>query len=115
MIRIGQRALKNWAMISLATLSFVAIFFFTVPFPAIVAGAALIGFAGGYCRPDLFGAGAESGAEDGIVDRRMEGGQLDDARGDGRRVFAVVLRQDLPDTSPGPQPADRLMSVLRFG
>ncbi len=79
-IRIGQRALKNWAMISLAALSFVAIFFFTVPFPAIVAGAALIGFAGGYFRPDLFGAGAESGAEDGIVDRRMEDGQLDDAR-----------------------------------
>src|SRR5438045_478575 len=46
-IRIGRKALKNPVMWSLAALAFVAIFFFKVPFPVIVASAGLIGFAGG--------------------------------------------------------------------
>src|ERR1051325_4558383 len=43
-IRIGRRALKGPAMWALAAVAFVAIYFFHVPFPAIVAGAAAIGF-----------------------------------------------------------------------
>jgi chromate transporter len=46
-IRVGKRALKNNIMIALAAASFVGIFFFDVPFPIIVFGAALIGFIGG--------------------------------------------------------------------
>ncbi len=45
-IRIGGRALKGPAMWLLAAAAFGAIFFFRVPFPAIVAGAAAIGLAG---------------------------------------------------------------------
>src|SRR4051812_47210624 len=44
--RIGKRALKNNALIALAAIAFVAIFFFRVPFPIIVFGAALIGYVG---------------------------------------------------------------------
>src|SRR6059036_1377621 len=44
--RIGKRALKNNAMRALAAAAFVGIFFFAVPFPIIIFGAALIGFAG---------------------------------------------------------------------
>ena len=43
-VRIGKRALKNRALIGLAAAAFVGIFFFNVPFPVIVFGAALIGF-----------------------------------------------------------------------
>lgn len=44
-IRIGQRALKDAAMWALAGAAFAAIFFFGVPFPAIVVGAAVLGLA----------------------------------------------------------------------
>jgi chromate transporter len=53
-IRIGRRALKNRAMVALAAVAFVAIFFFQVPFPLIVIGAATVGLVGGRLRPDLF-------------------------------------------------------------
>src|SRR5262249_19829986 len=43
-VRIGKRALKNRMMIALAVVAFVGIFFFNVPFPIIVFGAAIIGF-----------------------------------------------------------------------
>jgi chromate transporter len=46
-IRIGRKALKNFVMWTLAALAFVAIYFLKVPFPAIVAGAAIVGFVGG--------------------------------------------------------------------
>ena len=48
--RIGARALQNWAMVSIAAAAFVAIFFFHVPFPAIILAAALVGYAGRPCR-----------------------------------------------------------------
>jgi chromate transporter len=46
-IRIGRKALKNEVMWALAALAFVAIYFFKVPFPAIILGAGVIGFVGG--------------------------------------------------------------------
>jgi chromate transporter len=46
-IRIGSKALKNEVMWTIAALAFVSIYFFKVPFPIIVIGAALIGFVGG--------------------------------------------------------------------
>ena len=43
-IRIGKRALKSRQAYWIAAIAFVAIYFFGVPFPAIVAAAALFGF-----------------------------------------------------------------------
>jgi chromate transport protein ChrA len=45
-VRIGKRALKNNALRVLAAAAFIGIFFFGLPFPLIVFGAALIGFLG---------------------------------------------------------------------
>jgi chromate transporter len=45
-VRVGRRALKSQAMVAVAALSFVGIFFLAVPFPLIIAAAALIGFIG---------------------------------------------------------------------
>jgi chromate transporter len=44
--RIGKRALKNNIMVGIAAAAFVGIFFFAIPFPIIIIGAALIGYAG---------------------------------------------------------------------
>ncbi|MBN9424027.1 MAG: chromate transporter [Candidatus Accumulibacter sp. 66-26] len=60
--RIGGRALKNGALWAIAAAAFVAIFALDVPFPAIVAAAALIGYAGGRIAPDKFRIGGAHGS-----------------------------------------------------
>jgi chromate transporter len=59
--RIGSRALKNNLLWAIAAASFVAIFALDVPFPAIVAGAALIGYVGGRIAPEKFKTGGGHG------------------------------------------------------
>ncbi len=59
--RIGSRALKNNVLWAIAAASFVAIFAMNVPFPAIVIGAALIGYVGGRISPDHFKTGGGHG------------------------------------------------------
>jgi chromate transporter len=60
--RIGARALKNNALWVVAAASFVAIFALGVPFPAIIAAAALIGYLGGRIAPEKFKAGGHAAA-----------------------------------------------------
>ena len=60
--RIGSRALKNAALWVIAAAAFVAIFFFDVPFPAIVLTAGLIGYVGARFAPERFAAGGGHGA-----------------------------------------------------
>lgn len=55
--RIGSRALKNHYLWMIAGTSFLAVFVFDVPFPAIVLLAALIGFCGGRYAPEKFHIG----------------------------------------------------------
>lgn len=95
-LRIGRRALKTPPMYLLAATAFVAIFLFDVPFPAIVAGAALVGFAGGRLRPDLFLVIAQSEADsrDGasVVDAMAARGELDHTRPRlGRSLILLAL------------------------
>ena len=59
--RIGSRALKNKLLWGIAIASFVAIFAVNVPFPAIVAAAALLGYIGGKRTPDQFTVGGGHG------------------------------------------------------
>ncbi|RLS52440.1 MAG: chromate efflux transporter [Planctomycetota bacterium] len=67
-LRIGKRVLKNRLMNGIAGLSFIAIFFFAVPFPIIVIAAGLIGYCGGRIAPKQFlilkGHGGTTGTED---------------------------------------------------
>jgi chromate transporter len=78
-LRIGRRALKNNVLRVLAAAAFVAIFFFDVPFPIIILGAGLIGF-----------AGAASGAEVFKTDPGRRGGAGQITAGD------TVLGDELP-------------------
>lgn len=53
-IRIGQRALKNEVMVSLALIAFVGIYFLKISFPVIIFSVGLIGFLGGKWLPHKF-------------------------------------------------------------
>src|SRR5712692_7411766 len=64
-VRIGRRALKNSVMIALAAAAFLGIFFFGVPFPLIVFGAALIGFLGDLAGFPAFRVGGGHGGGNG--------------------------------------------------
>jgi chromate transporter len=63
--RIGRRTLRNEVMATIALLAFAAIYFGRVPFPLIIAAAALVGWIGHRVRPDKFqvvkGHGAMTG------------------------------------------------------
>ncbi|MDB6058420.1 MAG: chromate transporter, partial [Verrucomicrobiales bacterium] len=68
-IRIGKKALKNGVMWTIAAVAFVTIFFFKVPFPAIILSAGLIGLIGGRFWKDTFfviGHG-KAGAEQTVI------------------------------------------------
>src|SRR5581483_12274683 len=65
-IRVGRRALRGPVLLAIAGLAFVLIFFLSVPFPLIIVGAAVAGFAGGRAGLSDFvapaaGAGADAG------------------------------------------------------
>jgi chromate transporter len=78
--RIGKRSLKNNAMRLLAAAAFVGIFFFSIPFPIIIFGAALIGF-----------LGAWTGAKAFLIKSGHGGGKQDEA------VVDSLLGDKLPD------------------
>lgn len=61
-VRVGKKALKNRVMRAIAAASFVAIFFFDAPFPAIVLAAALVGWAGAQAGLSAFQGGGGHGA-----------------------------------------------------
>lgn len=62
--RIGSRALPNNVLRAMAVLAFIAIFFFDVPFPYIVLGAAIIGYLGSRVSPGHFKAGGHHSESD---------------------------------------------------
>jgi chromate transporter len=71
LLRIGRRALKGGAAWALAAAAFVALFFLNLPFPLVVATAALIGF----LAPGRFvhgGHGAAQGDSPALIDRVLE-------------------------------------------
>jgi chromate transporter len=94
-VRIGRRSLKNNVMRALAAAAFVGIFFFNIPFPIIIFGAALIGFVGAWSGASAF--------------------QLKGGHGTGKQDAGVVdslLGDDLPDhTRPTLTRALRVSSI----
>jgi len=61
-VRIGKRALNNRIMLLIAAAAFVSIFFFDVPFPAIILVAGTIGFVGARAgRPEFALGGGHAG------------------------------------------------------
>ncbi len=68
--RVGTRALKNRAMLGIATASFVAIFFLSMPFPLIILAAGLIGWGGTQAGSPLFQiGGGHAASANALADR----------------------------------------------
>lgn len=64
-LRIGKKALRNWAMWGIAASAFIGIFFFKLSFPLIVVSAGIIGSILGKVRKNKFSIPAGYGAENG--------------------------------------------------
>jgi chromate transporter len=84
-IRIGKKSLKNRIMKALAAVAFVGIFFFNVPFPIIVFGAALIGLFGTASGAKAFQVTANHGSNgdtggDALVDSLLGESQPEHTR-----------------------------------
>ena len=62
--RIGSRALRHPALWTISAAAFAAIFVLHLPFPAIVAAAALVGALGGRLAPRVFAMGGAHGGRD---------------------------------------------------
>jgi chromate transporter len=59
LVRIARRMLKSRLLYALAGAAFIAIFLFDVPFPAVVLGSALSGFAASRVWPEIFAGVAQ--------------------------------------------------------
>ena len=71
-VRVGKRALRNRIMIALAAVAFIAIFFFSVPFPVIIIAAGVIGYFGAKGgRPEFAAVGHGGGKNAAAVDRML--------------------------------------------
>jgi len=71
-VRVGKRALRNRIMIALAAIAFIAIFFFSVPFPVIIIAAGVIGYFGAKGgRPEFAAVGHGGGKNAAAVDRML--------------------------------------------
>ncbi|MFC5527566.1 chromate efflux transporter [Rhodanobacter ginsengisoli] len=92
-MRIGHRALKGRFFLALAVLAFMAIHAFRVPFPLIIAGAALAGSVAWRTRPGWFAPAALAEAlagEDYVIDRMMLRGQTTHTRPSPRHALRTA-------------------------
>ncbi|ODT95461.1 MAG: chromate transporter [Rhodanobacter sp. 67-28] len=95
--RVGRRALKSRALVAVATLSFIAIFFLEAPFPLIILAAGVIGWLGNAMGvPGLQGGAGHGGAgavEDGplpAIDAAFAQEIPPHVRPDHRRILKVL-------------------------
>jgi chromate transporter len=92
-LRIGRRALRNRFMLAIAAAAFFGIYFFKVPFPWIVLGAALVGVLARRVVPRYFDQATSSDshtAQDFVVDRMHDAGQLAHALPNVRRAVTLT-------------------------
>src|SRR3977135_2109527 len=77
-VRVGKRALRNRIMIGLAAAAFIAIFFFSVPFPVITSAAGLSGYIGARTGRPEFAAVEHGGGKNAAAIDSMLGDELPD-------------------------------------
>jgi chromate transporter len=77
-VRLGKRALRNRIMIALAAIAFIAIFFFSVPFPVIIITAGVIGYLGAKSGRPEFAAVPHGGSKNAAAVDSMLSDELPD-------------------------------------
>lgn len=101
-IRIGKRVLKDAAMYVIAAVSFIALFAFHAPFPAVIATAAVVGLIGGRLWPDTF-----------AVMKPKSAGTVGGTSATGSAGAAFATDRITPETAPHTRPSLRgVLSVL---
>ena len=104
-LRIGARALATPPLHLIALAAFIAIFLFAIPFPAIVAGAALIGYVGGLIKPDQFivvkGQNATAEDQTSVIDGMAARGELDHTEPSSSRSVLLLVLFGLLWAGPG--------------
>ncbi len=93
-LRIGRKALKNTVMVAIASLAFVGIYFFKMPFPLIILVAGLLGLAGRWWLPNSFpkpASGTTDASSDYLIDRLIGNGKLQHTNPTARRAVAITL------------------------
>ena len=94
LLRIGKRALKSRPLVLLAGVAFIALFCFEVPFPLVIAGAALVGALGSHVLPRAFPFAASAQAtiaHDTVIARMAAAGELAHTQPNLRRTLRVLL------------------------
>ena len=90
-IRIGSRALGNSARLAVAATAFVLIFLFGLPFPLIVLGAGIVGFAAAKAGSRAFAGGGHGAAGKGLADADSAlGAELPPRARPGRAAVAKI-------------------------
>lgn len=93
-IRIGKKSLKNATLVTLASLSFIGIYFLNIPFPAIVLSAGAIGYLGSKFSPDTFFKNKASGhgnSDVALSDKVLEEGRINPSWQRSLKIIAVSL------------------------
>jgi len=88
-LRIGRRALETRVAVAVAALSFVALFVFSVPFPALILVSGLAGALGLPVRRAV-AVGAAPEVADSVVDRLFAEGRLEHTRPSPRRALGTA-------------------------
>jgi chromate transporter len=91
LLKVGARALRPRGLVAIAAAAFIGVFLLRVPFPAIVAGAGVLGFLAGRIWPRRFeGGGKTPGVEEPSPAAEQSRTRTSKARGSWRRA-AVIL------------------------
>jgi chromate transporter len=93
-LRIGRKALKNPVTVGIAGLAFLAIYVFKVPFPLIVAFAALLGVLGRWWLPQSFPPPQSTEADassEYLIDRLLGQSQLRHTMPSARRAVRILV------------------------
>jgi chromate transporter len=105
-IKIGGRALKRWAHLIIAAISFISIYFLHIPFPIIVLVAAVVGLFGARYMPAVFAAAPPMTKE---PDRKTEGeGELTEA-------VPLLIKDDAPTPAHTIPNRARTLKILAIG
>jgi chromate transporter len=93
-LRIGKRALTSRLLIAVAAAAFIGIFFFNLPFPVVVLGAGIIGYAnvdpGPRGEPSLGPSSSAPLGATSFIERLSERGELGHTHPSRRRALATL-------------------------
>ena len=89
-VRVASRTLRNGLLVAIAVVAFAALALFRLPFPVVVAGAAVAGFVGGRIWPERFRSGGHGPAVDGAPVPVISDDALHEADASWRRAAKVL-------------------------